>query len=95
MPEEAYLFTLATYDRLTKAAVSPLSVRHVLSNPVVRRHIGAVLTVAGQDRAGTWLTVALIEGEDDQYEIVGARELDPDEITAIRRMQELRGGDQQ
>lgn len=53
VPEESYTFTLECYERLAAAAVSPLSVREVLSHPVVRRHIGAVLTVAGPDRDGS------------------------------------------
>lgn len=91
MPDEAYTFTLASYDRLAAAAIDPLAVRHVLSHPVVRRHIGAVLTVAGRDHGGTWLSVALIEQADDQYEVVGARYLDADEIATIRRIQGMRG----
>jgi hypothetical protein len=63
-----------------------VSALHVLSRPVVRRHIGAVLTIAGQDRDGAWLTVALIEEEDDQYTVAGARHLGEDEIANIRRM---------
>ena len=59
---------------------------HVLSHPVVRRHIGAVLTVAGQDRDGAWLTVALLKEEDDQYTVIEARYLREDGITNIRRM---------
>ena len=91
MPEEAYVFTLSSYDRLAEAAIDPLAVRHVLSRPVVRRHIGAVLTVAGRDHHGRWLSVALIEGDDDQYEVVGARYLDADEIAVIQRIQKMRG----
>jgi len=53
---------------------------------VVRRHIGAFLQVAGQDRDGTWLAVALIEDDDDQYTVTSARQLDEDEIRAIARM---------
>ena len=54
--------------------------------PVVRRHIGASLQVAGQDRDGVWLAVALVEDDDDQYTVTGVRYLDDDEIAAITRM---------
>ncbi|WP_232323638.1 hypothetical protein [Catenuloplanes japonicus] len=59
------------------------------SRPVVRRHIGAVLSVAGRDRQGRWLAVALIElspDRDDQYLVVGARYLDETEVASITRM---------
>jgi hypothetical protein len=92
VPDEVYVFTLRAYDRLAKAAVNPLSVTDVLGQPVVRRHIGAALQVAGRDRDGAWLGVSLIETEDDQYEVVGARYLDEDEVVSIRRMREM-GGD--
>ena len=63
MPEEIYAFTERTYANLAKAHVSPLSVMDVLyGRSRVRRHIGASLQVAGQDRDGTWLVVALVEG---------------------------------
>jgi hypothetical protein len=84
--EESYVVTERTYERLAVAGVSPMSALHVLSHPVVRRHIGAVLTVAGQDRDGAWLTVALMEEEDDQYTVTGARYLGEDEIVNIRQM---------
>ena len=59
------------------------------SRAVVRRHIGAVLTVAGRDRQGRWLAVAMIELDphrDDQYTVAGARYLDDAEIASIERM---------
>ena len=52
----------------------------------VRRHIGASLQIAGQDRDGSWLAVALVEGEDDEYTVTGARYLDDDEIATMARM---------
>jgi hypothetical protein len=52
----------------------------------VRRHIGAALQIAGRDRDGTWLAVALVEEDDDEYTVTSARYLDADEIAAIRRM---------
>ncbi len=74
MPEEFYGFTDRTYERLAKAGITPLSVLEVLyGGGVVRRHIGAALQVAGRDRAGAWLAVALIELEDDHYTVLAAR----------------------
>jgi hypothetical protein len=87
MPEEVYLWTAQTYEALALAGVSPLAVADVLHNyPIVRRHIGASLQVFGRDHAGTWLAVALVEGDDDLYTITGARYLDGDEIAAICRV---------
>jgi hypothetical protein len=87
VPEEFYEFSDATYERLDAAGVRPLQVLDVLhGGAVVRRHIGAVLQVAGRDRAGGWLAVALIEIGDDRYTATGARRLDDDEIAAIARM---------
>jgi hypothetical protein len=58
----------------------------------VRRHIGAALQVFGQDRAGTWLAVALVEEEtDDRYTVSSAWCLDDDEIAAIIRVRKERG----
>ncbi len=87
MRDESYAFTEQTYDNLAKAEVSPLAVTDVLyGGAVVRRHLGASLQFAGQDRHGGWLAVALIEDDDDQYTVTGARYLDDDEIDAITRM---------
>lgn len=87
MPEEVYAFTERTYLNLAKAHVSPLSVMDVLyGRSRVRRHIGASLQVAGQDRDGTWLVVALVEGADDEYTVTGARYLDDAEIEVIEQM---------
>ncbi|MEV0733409.1 hypothetical protein [Polymorphospora sp. NPDC050346] len=93
MPEETYEFEDLTYERLDAAGIRPLSVLDVLhGSPRVRRHIGAAMQIAGRDRAGTWIVVALIErGGDDRYTVTGARQLDADEIAAIAKMME---GDQ-
>lgn len=62
VPDEIYVFTERTYERLAEATVNPLSVTDVLYGPQrVRRHIGASLQVAGRDRSGTWLAVTMIE----------------------------------
>jgi hypothetical protein len=90
VPEDLYIFTEDSYERLADAGVNPLSVTDVLySNQLVRRHIGAALQVAGTDRHGTWLAVALIEHADDEYTVVAARRLEEAEIKAIAHM---RGG---
>jgi hypothetical protein len=74
VPEESFAFTDRTYERLAAAGISPLSVLDVLHGGlVVRRHIGAVLQIAGQDRAGVWLAVASFEHDDDQYTVTAAR----------------------
>lgn len=53
----------------------------------VRRHISAVLQVAGLADDGRWIAVALIEEEpDDQYLVVGARVLTDPEIRAVQAM---------
>jgi hypothetical protein len=87
VPEEIYTFTDETYENLARAGVNPLAVTDVLySGRLVRRHIGSSLQIAGQDRTGTWLAVALVEEDDDRYTVTSARYLDSDEIAAIRRM---------
>jgi hypothetical protein len=87
VPEEFYVFADATYERLAAAGITPLAVLNVLyGKATVRRHIGAVLQVAGRDRDGRWLVVALIEDRDDHYTVTGARRLDADEIEAILKM---------
>ena len=87
VPEEVYTFTEQTYERLAAAGVAPLSVLDVLhGGRVVRRHIGAFLQMAGQDREGTWLAVALIEDDDDHYTVTSARYLDDQEIQVIARI---------
>lgn len=57
---------------------------------MARRHTGAVLQIAGQDRSGQWLGVALIETDDDTYTVVGARWLDDSEAEGISNY--LQGG---
>lgn len=87
MGAETYQFEPETYDALAQAGVSPLSVTDVLyGGRVVRRHIGSSLQVAGTDNAGVWLAISMIETDDDQYVITGARYLAPDEITTLARI---------
>ena len=87
MPDEFYVFTERTYQRLAEAAVRPLSVTDVLyGQQRVRRHLGASLHVAGRDRSGAWLAVVLIEGADDEYTVISARHLDEAEIEAVDLM---------
>lgn len=67
--------------------MNPLSVIEVLhAHGVVRRHIGPTMQVAGRDRKGTWLVVALIEDGDDTYTVAAARYLDDAEIEAIAQI---------
>jgi hypothetical protein len=87
VPEEFYEFDEGTFERLARAGVSPQAVIQVLygDRPVVRRHIGAALQIAGQDNTGNWLAVSLIEGRDDRYVVTGGRYLDEDEIAVVSR----------
>jgi hypothetical protein len=89
--EENYEFNDDSYTALGAAGVPWQDAVFVLrqSRPVVRRHIGAVLNVAGRDRQGRWLAVALIElgpQRDDQYTVAGARYLEDAEVASIERM---------
>jgi hypothetical protein len=87
MPEEVYGFAERTYTRLAEAGVAPLSVLDVLyAGRTVRRHIGSSLQIAGRDRAGVWLAVALIEGADEEYVVTSARYLDDEEIAVVARL---------
>lgn len=87
MPSSPYYFSPDAWERLAAAGVPVVAVLHVLYRTrTVRRHIGSVLQVAGQNQDGTWLTVALIEGTEDTYTVVGARWLDEAEIAAVRKM---------
>jgi hypothetical protein len=90
--EETYRFDEDSYQRLEAAGIRWESVLDVLqARPRWRQHIGAVLRIAAADRGGRWLGVALIEEADDQYLVVGARELDAAEAEAVRRLLELGG----
>lgn len=89
--EENYEFDDDSYTALGAAGVAWQDAVFVLrqSRPLVRRHIGAVLNVAGRDRQGRWLAVALIELDprrDDRYTVAGARYLDDAEVVSIERM---------
>jgi hypothetical protein len=87
MPEEAFEFTERTYENLAAAQVAPLAVLDVLyGRQWFRRHIGAAFQVAGVDRSGHWLGVALIETHDDHYLVTSARYLDTDEIATMKRI---------
>jgi len=87
VPIEIYEFSERTYENLAKAGVTPMAVLDVLHGErKLRRHIGAFLQIAGRDRDGRWLGVALMEIEDDRYEVTSARHLDTEEITSIARI---------
>jgi hypothetical protein len=89
MTDEVYEFSERTYENLAKAQVAPMAVLDVLyGQPRFRRHIGSALQVAGLDRSGHWLGVALIETHDDHYLVTSARYLDADEIAT---MEQIRG----
>ncbi|CAM3198491.1 hypothetical protein [Stackebrandtia soli] len=84
MVEESYRFDDAAYDALGQAGVDWQSVTDVLyARRRVRQHLGAVLRIAAADRRGTWITVTLIEDGDDDYLVVSARVLDPDEAAML------------
>jgi hypothetical protein len=90
--EETYRFDEDSYQRLAAAGIGWQSVLDALqARPRWRQHIGAVLRIAAPDRSGRWLGVALIEEDDDQYLVVGARELDAVEADAVRRLLEQGG----
>ena len=85
--EESFRFDERSYDALAAAGIRWQDVLEVLrARPRVRHHIGAVLRIAAQTRAGAWLAVAAVEEDDDEYLIVGARELDEAEVAAVRAM---------
>jgi hypothetical protein len=86
VPAETYRFTEQSFGNLARAGIAPFDVSVALeSRPRIRRHIGGALQMVGRDRNGRWLAVALIEHADDEYEVHGARYLEPDEIEAIER----------
>ncbi|MEV1289204.1 hypothetical protein [Micromonospora sp. NPDC049679] len=87
--EEAYRFDERSYDALDAAGVTWQTVQYVLRNrPRVRRHIGAVLNIAGQGADQQWYMVALVEEAADEYLVAGARPLDETEIQAVSKMLE-------
>ena len=86
-----YEFDDDSYTALGAAGVPWPEAVFVLrqGHPLVRRHVGPILTVAGRDRQGRWLAVALTElnpMHDEQYTVAGARYLDAAETAAIVRM---------
>jgi hypothetical protein len=55
--------------------------------PRMRRHFGNQhVGIAGQLRDGRWLGVFLREEGDDEYLVIGARELDADEVADLSRL---------
>ena len=75
--DETHEFDDQSYAALAAAGIAWQDVIYTLydSRPKVRRHIRAVLNVAATDRQGHWLAVALIERDDNDYLVVGARSL--------------------
>jgi hypothetical protein len=96
MEDEEYRFDESAYDALGYASISWQSVLDVLhtSGRTVRAHIGSVLRIAGRDRTGRLLAVALIEEDDDRYLVVAARELHENEAAMIARLIDERNGDE-
>jgi hypothetical protein len=86
--QDSYRFDERTYGNLAVAGIHWRSVMEILhsASPRVRRHIGAVLHVAARTSEGQWLVVACIEEADDEYLVVSARELDEDEVAAVKAM---------
>lgn len=82
MPDR-YRYADGTLDRLIANAVPWQAVEWVLhiARPTLREFIAtAVLRVVGRDPDGALLMVTCIEtADDDVYQIVTARYLDPDE----------------
>lgn len=82
--EIVYRFDERSYDALAVAGVNWREVQEVLrARPQYRQHIGAVLRVAARSSHGRWIGVALIEEADDEYLVVGGRELDVDEAEFV------------
>ena len=92
MVGERYVWDETSYDTVAAARLNWQVVQEVLrTHPRVRLHIGAVLRIVAQASDGRWIVVALIEERDDEYLVVSARLLNPDEIAAAIQMIE-RGG---
>jgi hypothetical protein len=90
--DERYVWDEASYDTIVAAGLRWQVVQEVLrARPRIRTHTGAVLRIAAQAGDGRWIVVALIEEGDDEYLVVSARPLEPDEAAAAVRMIE-RGG---
>lgn len=85
-----------SYARLYQTGISWQTVQEVLrAHPQIAHHIGATLRVAAPIRdwvtgGETWIVVALIEEDDDNYLVVSARQLTAPEVEAARKM--LEGG---
>lgn len=76
-----------SYLALSEAGVDWQSALQVLrASPRVRHHIGAVLRVAARTDDGRWIAVVSIEEADDEYLVVAARELDENEVVAVKTM---------
>jgi hypothetical protein len=88
---ESFRFDERSYDTLAAAEIRWQDALEVLrAHPRVRHHIGAVLRIAAQTSTGVWLAVACVEEDDDEYLVVGARQLDDAEVAAVRAM--IEGG---
>jgi hypothetical protein len=82
-----YRFNDESYAAIGRAGVSWQSVVDVLNaHPQVRHPINGVLRVAAPDRFNKWYVVILAEDaeEDDVFDVMSARALDPREIEALK-----------
>lgn len=89
MPLERYRWDEASYAALAAASIHWREVYEVLYEawPRMRRRFGNQhLGIAGQLRDGRWLGVFLREESDEDYVVIGARELDADEVADLRKL---------
>lgn len=89
MVNEQYRFDDAGYSEIGASGVDWQSVIDVLYDAEVRirQRIGeAVLLITAPNRHDRWLRVALVEEDDDEYLVTGARWLESDEAEAAKRL---------
>lgn len=88
-PQDHYEWNEESYAALAAAGIHWQEVYEVLHEawPRMRRHFGnRHVGLAGQLRDGRWLGVFLREEDDDEYVVIGARELDADEVADLSRL---------
>lgn len=84
---ETYVWDEDSYQAVAAAGLRWQAVVAVLrARPRIRSHIGAVLRIAAPADDGRWIVVALVERHDDEYLVVSARPLAPDEAATAARM---------
>ena len=89
---DRYIWDEHSYDTVAANGLGWQAVQEILlyTTPRVRSHIGALLRVAAPDRDGRWIVVTCIEEQDNEYLVVSARFLEPDEAADAARM--IEGG---